>query len=88
MEEAEVRDLIEKSVSPILDRVEKLESNVGDVGKWQARYGEKIDNIEKSIGTIISDIRAISEKPQKRWDAVVAAFIAALVSAAISILIR
>lgn len=71
MDESAIRELITSIIDPFVKRVEKLESTSEGSGKWQAKYGEKIDNMEKSINTMLISIGALSAKPEKRWEQVV-----------------
>lgn len=81
MEESAIRELIDSIVSPVIKRVDKLEKDAGDVRVWQAKYGVYIDEIRDTVKGLVN-------KPQKRWDAVVAAIIACAVSAAFSLLLK
>lgn len=71
----------------LLFRIEQLEKEVNqlkittaDTKEWQAQYGEKINNIEKSVDKVTKMIEEIAQKPQKRWDTLIAACIAAVVT--------
>jgi len=75
-------------------RVERLEKDVqilyertNETKIWQGIFGVKIDNIEKSLVAMTADIKSLLEKPQKRWDAVVASAISAVVGGVIGVML-
>lgn len=81
MEETEIRKLFDKLIAPFAEKIKTLEEKAEDVRVWQAKYGTYIDEIRDTV-------KGLADKPQKRWDTLIAAFIAAAVSAAVSVLVR
>lgn len=88
MGEAEIRAFVASLLAPLETKIRAqeqaisaLEEKAEDVRVWQAKYGERID-------TICDLVKNLSDKPQKRWDAVIAAIIAAVISGAVTLLLR
>lgn len=71
---------MEKEIETRFERneedIRKLFRCTDETNRWQGKYGEKIDNIADSI-------KALLDKPQKRWDMVVASAISAVVGGGI-----
>jgi thymidylate synthase len=77
MDEQGVKILIQAMLEPVLADVKELFKRTNDSGLWQAKYGEKIDKIEKLV-------EKLTESPAKRWDMVVSVVITAIVTGAIA----
>jgi thymidylate synthase len=68
----------------ISKRLDELEADVKELYKrtnnseiWQAKYGEKIDKIEKLV-------EKLTEAPAKRWDSVVTVAITAIITGVVA----
>ena len=70
------------------ERIERLEKRAEDVRVWQATYGEKITGIEREMSRLVKLVEGLTDKPQKRWDTLVAALIASAVSLAFGLLLK
>jgi thymidylate synthase len=68
MDEQAIKVLIQAMLEPILEDIKELFKRTNDSGLWQAKYGEKIDKIEKLV-------EKLTETPAKRWDTIVTSFI-------------
>jgi thymidylate synthase len=68
--------------------VESLKTSNAGTKEWQATYGEKITNIEKNVDKLTKLIEGISEKPQKRWDSMIGAGIAAVITIVINLIFK
>jgi hypothetical protein len=72
MDESTVRAIVEGIIKPIIEPIlkdiEELFKRTNDSGKWQAKYGEKIEKIEKLV-------EKLTEAPAKRWDNIVTSVI-------------
>lgn len=79
---------MERDTETRFERVEedikKLFVRTDETNRWQGRYGEKIENIEKSISGLMVSMQTLLDKPQKRWDMVVASAISAVVGSVIT----
>jgi len=59
------------------EKVEWLSNQNNDTKVWEAKYGERIDAIYDKVNALLAS-------PQKRWDSVVAAFIASFITAIVA----
>lgn len=84
MDEQAIKILIQAMLEPILADIKELFKRTNDGSVWQAKYGEKIDTIEKNIEKLTKLIESMSKEPQKRWDTLVAAIITGFVAAVIA----
>jgi hypothetical protein len=78
---------LKKDVERIDGRMGLLEQDSRDMRDWQKENGVLIKNINKSVETLISDVKELASKPEKRWDLVVTAAIAAVVTAFITAIV-
>jgi len=82
---------MEKDIETRFERIEedvrKLFRCTDETNRWQGRFGEKIENMEKSLFAMTSDIKSLLEKPQRRWDSAVASAISAIVGGVIGVMI-
>lgn len=75
-------ETLEAQVTAIMDRVDKIEGRQDDLEKLISVIAAMQKDIEyqgKSIANIEKTVNSISEKPAKRWDAIVSAVIAGIV---------
>jgi thymidylate synthase len=77
MEEQSIKVLVQAMLEPILADIKELFKRTNDSGLWQAKYGEKIDKIEKLV-------EKLTEMPAKRWDSVVTVAITAIITGVIA----
>lgn len=80
MDEQAIKVLIQAMIEPILADVKELFKRTNDSGIWQAKYGEKIDTIEKNVDKLTKLVEALAEKPAKRWDNIVSSFVIAILT--------
>ena len=59
------------------EKVEWLSNQNNDTKVWEAKYGERIDAIYDKVNDLYNN-------PKKRWDSVVAAFIASFITAIVA----
>ena len=76
-------DAIMRELERMQKDIETLFSRTNETREWQAKFGEKIENINTNISELKDSICKVLELPQRRWEAVVAAAISALVGGAI-----
>ena len=69
------------------DDIRKLFKCTDESNRFQGRMEEKMTNIEKSIDSIVMDVKTLLGKPQRRWDTIVTVAITALVSGVIGVMI-
>ena len=70
-----------------MDSMEKLVETVNKMAINTERISASLKITETSVDTLTKDVKELKEKPGKRWDALVAAGIAALVGGFIGHLI-
>lgn len=71
-----------------MDNLEKLTESVQNLAISLERLTARQSATEEHITTLTGDVDELRQKPAKRWDAVVAAVISALVGAGIALLIK
>lgn len=77
-----------KSLDARMANLEKLTDSVNKLAISLERLTTQQTVTEQRVETIAGDVEAIKGKPAKRWDAVIAAIISALVGAGIAFLIK
>lgn len=77
-----------KSLDARMANLEKLTDSVNKLAISLERLTTQQTVTEQRVETIAGDVEAMKEKPAKRWDAVIAAVISALVGAGIAFLIK
>lgn len=77
-----------KSLSDRMGNLEKLTESVNKLAISLERLTAKQTATETQVEHLASDVEGIKGKPGKRWDAVIAAVISALVGAGIALLVK
>lgn len=78
---------MEERIDCLERRISELEKAQNKTEIWQAKYGEKIENIGTNITEMKELIASLANKPQKRWDTLISTVISTLVAAAIAFFI-
>ena len=76
-----------KSNSHRLDAVEKRQDNLDELVGTVKALAVREENMENDVKEIKSDVKSLTEKPGKRWDALVEKAIVTLVAALIGFLL-
>ena len=71
-----------------MGNLEKLTEPVNSLALSMERLTASMKTTEENVDRLQSDVAVLHDRPVKRWDAVVAAAIAAIVGAGIGILIK
>ena len=71
----------------IEEDIKKLFTCTDNSNVWQGKYGEKIETIEKGIDKMTISIQELLNKPQRRWETVIASAISAVVGGGIAAII-
>ena len=69
-----------KSNTHRIDEMQGDLKNLTDLTASVKVLATKQENVESDVREIKTDVKALTEKPAKRWDAVVAAIVTALVA--------
>lgn len=77
-----------KALDVRMGNLEKLTESVNKLAISLERLTAQQTATEQRVSDLAGDVEEIREKPAKRWDAVVAAIISALVGAGIAFLIK
>lgn len=94
MEEAKILEALARDSERIkaldvrMGNLEKLTESVNKLAISLERLTAQQTATEQRVSDLAGDVEEIREKPAKRWDAVVAAVISALVGAGIAFLIK
>lgn len=86
-----MEEQIQAIIDSIVQRLCKLEHDVSELFKrtnvsnvWQAKYGEKIDTIEKNVEKLTKLVEKLTEAPGKRWESIITVIITAIVTGVIA----
>lgn len=77
-----------KGLARRMDNLEKLTESVNKLAISVERLTSQQANTETQVETLTTEVNEIKDKPAKRWDAVIAAIISALVGAGIALMIK
>ena len=77
-----------KGLARRMDNLEKLTESVNKLAISVERLTSQQANTESQVETLTTEVNEIKDKPAKRWDAVIAAIISALVGAGIALMIK
>jgi hypothetical protein len=82
-------------LSELERRVEGVEKDVKELYKrtdctnvWQAKNGEKLDNVLIVIGELKEAISSLKSAPGKRWDALIFGIIGAAGAAIVALIVK
>lgn len=75
-----------KSNTHRLDKMEKRQDTLDELAKSMARMDERQNNMDGDVKEIKADVKALAEKPAKRWDGLMDKVLWLLVGAAIAAL--
>lgn len=85
MTDVEIKALVAETIkvetAPLIERIKELEDGSTKTLVWQAENGLYIKQILGSMDELKSVLRELQDKPQKRWDAVIAAIISSVIGA-------
>lgn len=76
-----------KSNSKRLDAVEKRQNDLGELVGTVKALAVREENMENDVKEIKSDVKSLTEKPGKRWDALVEKVIMTVAAALIGFLL-
>ena len=69
-----------------LDKMEKRQDTLDELAKSMARMDERQNNMDGDVKEIKADVKALAEKPVKRWDGIVDKALWLLIGAALAAL--
>lgn len=75
-----------KSNTHRLDKMEKRQDTLDELAKSMARMDERQNNMDGDVKEIKADVKALTEKPSKRWDGIVDKALWLLIGAALAAL--
>ena len=70
-----------KSNSHRIDDLEKRQDNLDELVSTVKVLAVREENVETDVKEIKSDVKSLTEKPTKRWEAIVSTIITTLVAA-------
>lgn len=76
-----------KSNSHRLDEVEKRQDNLDDLVSSVSILATKQEHVESDVKEIKADVKTLTDKPGKRWDAIVDKIVWAVLAAVIAFLL-
>ena len=76
-----------KSNAHRLDAVEKLQDNLDELVGTVKALAVREENMENDVKEIKSDVKSLTEKPAKRWDALVEKVILTIAAALVGFLL-
>ena len=76
-----------KSNSHRLDEVEKRQDNLDDLVSSVSVLATKQEHVESDVKEIKADVKTLTDKPGKRWDAIVDKIVWAVLAAVIAFLL-
>ena len=71
-----------------IDKLEERQDNLDKLVSTVATLAAEQGHIKEDVTEIKTDVKALTERPGKRWDAVVAAIISAVVGVVVGLLLR
>ena len=77
-----------KSNTKRLNEVECRQQALEDLAATMAKMTTKQDHMESDVKDIKADVKAIKEKPAKRWESVVEKIILVIVGAVLTLLLQ
>ena len=75
-----------KSNTHRLDKMEKRQDTLDELAKSMARMDERQNNMDGDVKEIKADVKALAEKPAKRWDGLMDKALWLLIGAALAAL--
>ena len=84
---AEIVRLAER-LDILIPRFEKMNETINNTNLIVERLKTNYENLDSKVNVIATDVQNLQSQPGKRWDALVAAIIATVVSVFIGIIVK